>query len=86
MAVAPTSRAEARASNGEQSPGRRRRGRESPTEELGAPREAGKAWFEAGVTWRAARIAATVTLVGYSTYRAFDLVVNAGVLKIGASP
>ncbi len=32
--------------------------------------------------WRAARIAATVTLVGYSTYRAFDLVVNAGVLKI----
>jgi cell division septal protein FtsQ len=36
----------------------------------------------ARVWWRAARIAATVTLVGYSTYRAFDLVVNAGVLKI----
>lgn len=36
----------------------------------------------ARVWWRAARIAATVTLVGYSTYRAFDLVVNAGALKI----
>ena len=36
----------------------------------------------ARVWWRAARVAATVTLVGYSTYRAFDLVVNAGVLKI----
>jgi cell division septal protein FtsQ len=36
----------------------------------------------ARVWWRAARIAATVTLVGYSTYRAFDLVVSAGVLKI----
>jgi len=34
------------------------------------------------VWWRAARIAATVALVGYSTYRAFDLVVNAGALKI----
>ena len=37
---------------------------------------------KARMSWRAARIVVTVVLVGYSMYRAFDLVVSAAALKV----